>query len=164
MVPRSSIGSEIEGEVTRIEQVRYLEGLSGHSVISLLFLALSGVLVWIGARSIAWVTLIVASGVILNGVSISLWDWLRARIAPLVERPPDADSTRTLQPHRISTEAKAQLGAGFLMIGTFVVTLALLFEMLTRLGPRAGFFLLFGGLAIGNIGALGWVYHTSSSG
>jgi hypothetical protein len=164
MVPRSSIGPEIEGEVTRVEQVRYLKGLSGHSVISLPFLAVSGILAWTGARSIAWVTLIVASGVILNGVSIYLWDWLRARITPLVERPTEADRTRTLQPHRISTEAKAQLGAGFLMIGTFVVALALSFEALTRLGPRVGFFLLFGGLVIGNLGALGWAYHTSSSG
>jgi hypothetical protein len=85
------------------------------------------------------------------------------RIALVVERSTEADRTRTLQPPRISTEAKAQLGAGFLMIGTFVVMLVLLFEALTRLGPRVGFLLLFGGLAVGNLGVLGWLYHTASS-
>lgn len=162
MAPGSSIGSDIEGEVTRIEQVRYLKGGPGHSVISLLFLVLSGVLMWVEYRSVAWVTVIVAFGIVLNGLSIFLWDWLRARIVSAVERPEEAASDRTLRPHRISTEAKVQLGAGLLMIGMFVLTVALLVETLTRLGSRIGFLLLFGGLALGNLGALGWMYHTSS--
>jgi len=162
MVPGSPTGSDIEGEVTRIEQVRYLKSGPGHSVISLLFLVLSGILIWVGYRSVAWVTVIVAFGVVLNGASIFLWDWLRARIVAAVERPDEADSNRTLTPHRISTQAKVQMGAGLLMIGTFVVMVALLVETLTRLGSRIGFLLLFGGLALGNLGALSWMYYTSS--
>jgi hypothetical protein len=162
MVPGSSIGSDIEGEVTRIERVRYLKSGPGHSVISLLFLVLSGILMWIGYRSVAWVTVVVAFGVVLNGLSIFLWDWLRAQIVSAVERPDGADRNRTLTPHRISTEAKVQVAAGLLMTGMFVVTVALVVETVRRLESWLGFLLLFGGLALGNLGALGWMYYTSS--
>jgi hypothetical protein len=161
MVPGSSAGSDIEGEVTRIEQVRYLKGGPGHSVISLLFLVLSVILMWVGYGSIAWIAVVVAFGVVLNGLSIFLWDRVRAHIVSAVERSDEADGNRTLTPHRISTEAKAQLGAGLLLVGSFVVTVALLVETLTRLGSRTGFVLMFGVLALGNLGALGWMYHTS---
>jgi hypothetical protein len=47
------------------------------------------------------------------------------------------------------------------MTGVLIVSIASLFEVLTLLGPRAGFVLLVGALALANLGALGRTYYAS---
>jgi hypothetical protein len=151
----------MEDEVTRVEAVSYLEGASGHGVLSTLFLVVAGVLLYLGEWGGGVVAVIVAFGVALNGFSIYAWDRLRERLLPVVgddgERP-----GRTLTPYRPSPEMRAELLAGFLMVGTFAVVLGLGVLSLDLFGPRTVVYLAVGGLAAGNVAALGWKYHRSS--
>lgn len=161
MGPRSSVKSSVDEEVTRVEQVSYLEGASGHGVLSLLFLVGAVVLVRLGVRSGAVMAVIVAYGVALNGLSIWAWDRLREAVVSVVERGDDAPPARTLTPHRISTEMKAELVAGLVMVGGFVAFLGAVSGIVQLVSVRTTVYLFVGALAAGDLAALGWMYYAS---
>ena len=155
-----SVGSSVAEETTRVESVRYLEGASGHAVLSLVFLAGAGTLYWLNVGGVAVLVGVVAYGVALNGLSIYLWDRLRILFETRFER--DGESVaRTLTPHRVSVEMKAELAAGAVLVGGFIVVLALAVEAFRVLGvQRTGVFAVVA-LALGDLGALAWTYARS---
>jgi hypothetical protein len=57
------VGSTVAEETVRIETVRYLEGASGHAVLSLVVVLVAGVLLYQNRRGVAVVVLLVAYGV-----------------------------------------------------------------------------------------------------
>jgi len=150
----------IEGETTRVGAVRYLEGASGHGVLSTLFLLLAGSLFALGEWGPGVMTLVVAMGVSLNGLSIYAWDRLRAAFA--TDGGSDEEgSTRTLTPHSLSAEMKAELLAGLVMLGAFVAFLVAVTLALRAFSARSVATVLVVGLAVGNLGALAWTYGGS---
>lgn len=170
MVPGSSVGpngdsqpsidSTVDEEVTRVEAVRYLEGASGHGVLSLGFLLAGGTLVKFGAWGAGLMAVVVAYGVALNGLSIYAWDHLRVYFASVVGRSDDPEPSRALTPHRISTEMKAELLTGFTMVGGFVVALGGAVRALQAVGTRVGLYLSVVALAVADVGALLWTFYT----
>lgn len=156
------IDSTVAEEVTRVEAVRYLEGASGHGVLSLLFLVVAVVLsqveVWGGSA----MALVVAYGVALNGLSIYAWDELRRYFAGVVEDRDDGAAERALTPHRLSTEMKAELLTGFTMVGGFAAVLAVGLRILRTVGLELAIYLSVAALALANVGALAWKYHAGS--
>lgn len=170
MVPRSRDGSSddaeapidptVDAEVTRVEGIRYLEGASGHGVLSLLFLLAAAALAEVGRTGAAVMALVIAYGVALNGLSIYAWDRLRTYFASVVRGTDDGPS-RALVPHRISTEMKAELLAGFAMVGGFVVALGVALGVVRAVGPGLAVPLAVGTLAAGNLLALGRTYYAS---
>lgn len=158
--PDQSIGSSVAGETTRVGSVRYLEGASGHGVISLIFLLLAAVLLSQGLFGAAVVASIVAYGVAGNGLSIYMWDELRSFFVRTFESG-GVTPTRTLRPHRISAEMKAEMASGGVMVGGFCVVLAAALALLRTQGFRQSAVIAIGVLAVGNLGALGWTYLRS---
>jgi hypothetical protein len=150
-------GSTVAEETTRVEAVRYLEGVSGHGVFSLLLLSVAAVLFAHGQFGSAVMAGIVAYGVAINGLSIYLWDELRRFFEASLDRS-DETVTRTLVPHRISAETKAELASGAVMVGGFSVVLGITLVLLRTLGFERTALVAAGGLAVGNLGALGWTY------
>jgi hypothetical protein len=153
------IDSTVAEEVTRVEAVRYLEGASGHGVLSLLFLVVAVVLsqveVWGGSA----MALVVAYGVALNGLSIYAWDELRRYFAGVVEDRDDGEAAeRELTPHRFPTEMKAELLTGFTMVGGFAAALAVGLRILRAIGLELAIYLSVAALALANVGALAWKY------
>jgi len=146
-------GSTVEGEVTRVKEVTYLQGATGHGVASLCFLAVAMGLLALGRWDSGVIATVVACGVALNGASIYAWDRLRERFASAVERDGDGPE-RTLTPPTISTEMKAELLAGFTMVGAVAVGIGLVLAGIRYLGVRDTAFLLVGALVVGNVVAL----------
>lgn len=159
--PEQSVGSTVAGEVTRVEAVRYLEGASGHAVASLVFLFAGLVLAWFGVWGGGFMAVVVACGVAAHGLSIYLWDELRAYLQSVVDARDDGRSTRTLTPHSVSTEMKAELLAGLAMVVGLIAGLGVVLAALRAVGPRFTVYLTVGTLAVGNVGALAWVYWTA---
>lgn len=151
----------MEDEVTRVEAVGYLEGATGHAVLSTLFLVVAWLLLYLDAWGGGVAALVVAFGIALNGVSIYLWDRLRELLRPVVERDGER-ADRTLTPYRPSAEMRVELVSGLLMVGGFVVVLGLGIVSLELLGARTVVYLAVGGLCAGNVGAVAWTYRTSS--
>lgn len=155
--PDQGIGSSVAEETTRVEAVQYLEGASGHGVFSLLLLVVAAVLVSQGMVGAAVVAGIIAYGVTANGLSIYLWDELRSFFATTF-RSDDATTTRTLRPHRVTAEVKAELASGVVMVGGLCVFLVVALALFRTLSPKQAALIAVGGLAVGNLGALGWAY------
>ncbi len=160
---QSSPDRTIEGEVTRVESVSYLEGASGHAVASLGFLLIAGVAVRLGAPGVGVVVLIVAYGVALHGLSIYAWDALRASVRSALKRDDNDErrTTRTLTPHTVSTEMKAEMVTGLAMTGGFLACLAVVVAVVRTSSFQVVATLSVGVLAIGNIVALWWMYRSS---
>lgn len=158
--PDASIGSSVAEETTRIEAVRYLEGASGHGVFSLLLLVVAAALFSRDMFGAAVVAGAIAYGVAGNGLSIYIWDELR-RVFMARFDSGDETATRTLRPHHISAEMKAELASGAVMVGGFCVVLVIALELFRTLGPRRSALIAVGGLAVGNLAALGWAYLRS---
>ncbi|MFC6941882.1 hypothetical protein ACFQE8_18190 [Salinirubellus sp. GCM10025818] len=151
----------MEDEVTRVEAVSYLEGASGHAVFSTLFLVAAGLLLYLGIWGGGVVAVVIAFGVALNGFSIYVWDRLRDLLRPVVESDGDRRD-RTLTPYRPSPEMRVELLSGLLMVGGFAVVLGLGILSIDLFGPRTVVYLGVSALGVGNVGALGWKYYTSS--
>lgn len=150
-----AVDSTVAEEVTRVEEVHYLEGASGHGVLSLAFLLGAVVLAAVGARGAGAMAVVVAYGVALNGLSIFAWDRLRLYFAGVAEaREADDGATRDLTPHRLSAEMKAELLAGFTMVGGFTAALGVGLAIFRTVGVRVAIILAVGALAVGNVGAL----------
>jgi len=151
----------MEDEVTRVESVKYLRGVSGHGVFSTLFLCLAAVLILTGRWNVASVAVIIAYGLALNGLSIHLWDVIRERI-----RAGSADMTRrsdrTLRAHSISPEVKAELAAGFVLVGGFIGIAAVVMIGFEYVGLGWHTAIVSAGCALGagNFAALCWFYRT----
>jgi hypothetical protein len=158
----SPVGSSIAEETTRIGAVQYLQGASGHGVFSLLFATLTAGLLMTDRFEMAVLTAVVAYGIALNGVSIYLWDELRLYFRDAFDRE-EASPTRTLRPHRVSAELKAELVAGALLVGGLAVVIGLLVGAVRTTGPRRAVVLAVGALAVGDCGALWWTYVRSNA-
>lgn len=143
---------EIEGEVTRVPAVTYLEGASGHAVGSSLFLLVGG-LIWLSGRPrVGLAAVAVAFLISANGISIWAWNRLRERF----ETPegPDDTPTRTLAANPVSRESAAELKAGAVMSVVLVGVLVVGLVALKSVDPATVGTVAAGGLAIGNVGAL----------
>ncbi|MFB6211206.1 MAG: hypothetical protein ABEI76_06690 [Halobacteriales archaeon] len=164
MVPQSPLDTDVDGEVTRIDAVQYLEGASGHSVLSLLFLLVGAGLLYAGKWGAGVIAVIIAFGVTLNGLSIYTWDRLRAFFITTISHTDSEDTGehRTLDVYRPSPEMKAEMLAGIVMVGGFVLGLVCIYFALQLLGSEQVISLLIAGLAIGNVGGLGWSYYTAN--
>jgi hypothetical protein len=159
-----SADSTVSGEVTRVEAVRYLAGPSGHAVASLGFLFGGVLLLGLGAWGAGAVTVVVAYGVAFHGLSIVVWDELRADLTDRFDSRDARDdgSTRTLTPHRVSTELKTEMIAGFTMVVGLVAGFGAVLAALRVVGPRVTAYLAIGILAVGDAGALAWTYRETA--
>ena len=144
----------LSGEVTRIPSVQYLEGPIAHSIGSLCFLLLGGLLWSVGVTDVAIGAIVVAWLVTLNGLSLYGWDRLRDAIEARDRAPTEDAPDRALSAPSLSVEHKAELGAGFLQVLTLVVTIALTIGVFKLFGVDGGAILLTGLIAAGNLGAL----------
>lgn len=144
----------MEDEVVRLEAVQYLQGATAHGIASLGFLAVSVGLLSYGAWGLGVVTTVVAYGIALNGLSLYVWDRLQAHFTSRTDSPSSA-SERTLTPHRLSPETKADLLGGFVMVGSFVIMLGVASAVLRWFGGRTAPLAAIAALAVGNVLALG---------
>jgi hypothetical protein len=156
------IDTTVDGEVTRVDAVTYFEGASGHAVLSLGFLVAAVALLRLGVVGAAVIAVLVGYGVALNGLSIYAWDELRAYFGSRFATEEDRETERTLTPHTVSTEMKAELLTGLTMVGGFALVLTVTLRIFEGLGTRATVYLSVGALAVGNLAALGWTYHSST--
>jgi len=154
------VGSTIAEETVRIETVRYLEGASGHAVLSLVVILVAGVLLYQDRRGVAVVVLLVAYGVALNGLSIFIWDKLRVYFESTLWGEHGETAPRTLAPHRVSTAMKAELAAGAAMVAGFILFLLLVLSLFRTLGSQHTLILAVGGLMLGCLAGLGWAYKS----
>jgi len=148
----------IEGEVTRVDAVRYLQGALGHAVGSNLFILLGGLLWVLEYSTPAFVSVAVAFLLSANGLSIWAWNRLRAYFAARSARP---EPTRELTASPLSTESRAEMQAGAVMILVFVGLLVVGRFALQFLGPRPFGYLCVGVLTAGNGIALAKALHES---
>ena len=159
----ADIDREIEGEVTRGDEIEYLEGATGHAIGSLVFLAIGGGVFWatgsvgIGLAGFACAFLLTA-----NGLSIYLWDQVRDYVRSAEEDASDDGQTRDLTPHSISTEGKAGIIAAFTQLVAIISALLLCGGMIRLVGPQNGMYLISGVIAVGNVGALVWTQWTGT--
>jgi uncharacterized membrane protein (DUF485 family) len=153
---------DIEGEVTRLEAVKYLQGALGHAVGSTLFLVLGGLL-WVGEYEIfSVVSIAVAFLVSANGLSIWAWDRLRSYFWARSEVPENPESTRELTARPFALESRVEIQAGVVMILVFVALLLLARFSLQFLDPRTFGYVFVGVLSVGNITALAIALRTSA--
>jgi hypothetical protein len=149
-----SVGSTVAEEVVRIESVRWLEGATGHGIISLGFLSVAVFLLELGRRPSGLMAVLVAYGVALNGISIYVWNRLRRSLHAVFERR-STDPDRALRPD-ISAETKAEVLTGFLMVGGLAVALTLLVQTLSLVDPWNAVSIAIVALAVVDVGALVW--------
>lgn len=144
---------EIEGEVTRIEAVRYLQRALGHAFGSLLFLLVAGVFWYGGRAALAWSAVVAASLVSANGLSIWAWDRLREYFTPAAgdDEGPVADARRRAAARGIPSRAEG----GGSQRGRVRGPVAPGVRGLDVFGPRAVGVAMVVGLAVGNLAALG---------
>jgi hypothetical protein len=156
------VGSSVAEETTRIGAVQHLQGASGHGVFSLLFAVFSGVLLLADRFEMAVLTAVVAYVIALNGVSIFLWDELRLYFRDTFDRG-ETSPTRTLRPHGVSAELKAELLAGAVLVGGITAVIGLLVAAVRTMGPRRAVVLAVVGLAVGDSGVLWRTYARSAA-
>jgi len=148
---------EIEGETTRVEAVRYLQGSLGHATASLFLIFVGGVVWLVGYRTFGW---FVVGAFILSANGLSIWAWHRlvAYFTRRAEQSADGP-TRTLRAEPLSTDSTVEMKAGAVMTLLFLVTL-----LVVRFGlvysPRVFGFLSVGFLTVGNAVALVFSYYS----
>jgi hypothetical protein len=152
---------DIEGEVTRVEGVRYLQGAAGHAVGSTLFLLLGGLFWTLAYRSLAVVSVAVACLVSANGLSIWAWDRLRAYFLSRAADSERSDPQRELTVRPLSTDSRVEIQAGAVMLLTVVGLLVAGRFALQFLGTRAFSYLCVAVLSAGNVTALAKTVHES---
>jgi hypothetical protein len=146
------IDRELEGEVTRTEAVRYLQGALGHAVGSLLFLVFAGVL-WVAEyRQFALFGVLGAALISANGFSIWAWDRLREYFT--ARTGGESGSTRTLQARPFSDESLVEMKSGAVIMLSFFGLLMLGRLLVGVLSPWGLAGLGVGALALGNVVAL----------
>ena len=142
----------VEGEVTRVDAVRYLQGALGHAVGSTLFLSLAGLFWLFGMKTIAYVGVVMAFLLSANGLSIWIWDRLQGYFEGRTRQEPDDQRTLTASP--LDAASIVELKAGAVMTGLFVALLVVGRLAILVLSPRFVAFLCVVCLAVGNIVAL----------
>lgn len=153
----------IDGEVTRVESVGYLQGATGHAVFTLVFLAAGGVGYW----ATGWLGFPlggIAAAFLLsaNGLSIYLWDvittYITTQDTDAGETTADSEGSgadRTLSVSLSpSTAHKSEFVASAFQVTILVVTLAVVINTYRQFGAETASLLLAGLLAVGNGGAL----------
>lgn len=153
------VDGKVEGEVTRLDAVRHLQGASGHTVGSSLFLLVGGLLWVVGYEILGGINIILAFLLSANGLSIWAWDRLRVYFERPVLEPDETEPTRTLTAEPLSEESLVELKAGAVMTLTFVGLLVLGRLGLQLLGARFAALLFVGCLALGNVAGLAYVYR-----
>lgn len=145
---------DIEGETTRIDAVRYLQGALGHALGSNLFL-LAGGLLWVRDYEILAFTCVAMAFLLsANGFSIWAWDRLRSYFATRSARPEEVEPARELTASPLSAESRVEMQAGAVMVLVFVGLLVLGRVGSQFLGPRTVGYLSVGLLSLGNVAAL----------
>lgn len=149
----------IDDEVTRLDAVRHLQGASGHTVGSSLFLLVGGLLWAVGYGILGGISISLAFLLSANGLSIWAWNRLRAYFESRIPEPDETEQTRTLTVKPFSDESLVEMKAGAIMTLTFVGFLVLGRLGLQILGPRLAAILFVGCLGLGNVAALAYVYY-----
>jgi hypothetical protein len=145
---------DIEGEVTRIDAVRYLQGGLGHALGSNLFLLLGGLL-WVVEYGILALTCVAMAFLLsANGFSIWAWDRLRGYFAARSARREETAPPRELTASPLSPESRVEMQAGAVMILVLFGLLVLGRVALQFLGPRITGYLCVGLLSLGNVTVL----------
>lgn len=147
------IGGDVEGEVTRVEAVKYLQGALGHAVGSLTLLLGAAVLVGVGRPTFSWFAVVGAALLSANGVSIWAWDGLQAYFEP--DDAADAGPDRALSAQPLSTASLVEMKAGAVMILSLVAVLVVGRLGIRYFGSRAVGVAAVVCLAGGNVVALG---------
>lgn len=150
MVP--DIGGDVEGEVTRVEAVKYLQGALGHAVGSLVLLLGAAVLLAVSRPTLGWLAVVAAALLSANGVSIWAWDGLQAHFAPDDATDEGPDRALTAQP--LSTASLVEMKAGAVMLLSLVALLVVARFALQYFGSRAVGAAAVVCLAGGNVAAL----------
>jgi len=174
----AGVVSPIDDEVTRIDAVRHHAGVVGHGALSLAFLAAAVVLVARGMVGSAVLTLGLAYGVALNGVTAYAWDRLREYFAAALGDGA-ADSTqvhvprgvsvrtdllaaarrsvaaRTPRSGRVSTETQVELLATTVLAGGLLAALGAAVAVLRFAGLTLAVYLFVAVLLAGIVGAFG---------
>ncbi|MXR20484.1 hypothetical protein [Halobacterium bonnevillei] len=128
------IGGEIEGEVTRVEAVKYLQGALGHAVGSLTFLLAAAVFLVFGYSAFAWLSVLSAALLSANGLSIWGWERLQTHFAA---QAAESEPTRSLTANPLSTESVVEMKAGAVMLFAFLAVLLVAGSAVQYLDPRA---------------------------
>lgn len=153
----------LQDEVTRVESVGYLQGATGHGVLTLVFLAIGGVGYWITAWVVFPVAFIVSSFLIsANGLSIYLWDVITTYVwtketggEQTTEAAGQRAEERTLSVSlSLSTAHKAEFAASIFQALLLVVALGVIVNAYRVLEVETASLLLAGVLAVGNAGGL----------
>ena len=156
---------EIEGEITRAESVKYLQGAPAHAIGSIVFLVFGGVVFWsTGLLGIGLATFASAFLLSANGLSIHAWNRVRDYVVSRNEDEDDTGPTRELAALSLSTEHKAELTGGLVQAGGLIGVLLVGGGLFRLFGPRIAVYLIAGLIMVGNIGALLRVWRTTSSG
>jgi hypothetical protein len=148
-------GSEngIEGEVVRVEAVRYLDGPVGHAVGSMVFVV-AGSVFWVtGAPSLGGYVLAIAFLVSANGLSIWAWTRLQTYFAARTQTRETAE-TRTLKAQPIGKDSIVALKTGAVMVPSLVVLLLVGLGAVQLLGLLVAGLLFVVVLVLGNLAAI----------
>ncbi len=179
----AGITAPIEDEVTRIEAVRHHAGVVGHGALGVAFLVASVVLASRGMVGTAVLTLGIAYGVVLNGVTAYAWDRLREYFASVLgdgqdgstplHVPPNASAkTDVLAATRngvtaagsadsrwVSWETRVELLATTVLAGGVLAALGAAVAVFRLVGVEFGLYLFAATLAVGILGAFGVAYR-----
>lgn len=144
----------IEGEVVRVDAVRYLDGPVGHAVGSLVF-AFAGSIIWVTDNpTMAGFVLFLAFLVSANGISIWAWTRLQAYFTARSATSEATAETRTLTAAPLGTDSIATLQTGAVMVPSFVVLLAVGLGAIQVLGLVLAGLLFLVVLVLGNLAAV----------
>lgn len=153
---------KIDGEVTRVAGVSYLQGASGHAVGTILSGAVALLFLSTGRLAVAWVAIFAALLLAGNGLSIYAWDTLRVRFEVAAEEA-DPGPERTLTAHRLSAETAAEMKASLVMVVALLAVLFVGFEVLRWFGPQTAALLYVAAIVAGSLAALAWSRMRSSA-
>ncbi|MEF8775433.1 MAG: hypothetical protein V5A43_02885 [Haloarculaceae archaeon] len=147
-------GGDIEGEVTRVEAVTYLEGAVGHAVGSLLFAAV-GIYIWFTGDP-AFAALVIAIGFLLSGNGLSLWAWSRLQTYVASQRatPEPDEVTRSLKVDPISQNSLLTVKTGAVIVPSLAGFLLLALGAVYLLGVALASYLFVAILLLGNVTAI----------
>lgn len=146
------IGGDLDGEVTRVEAVKYLQGALGHAVGSLALLFAAAVLLAVGRPALGWLAVVLAALLSANGVSIWAWDRLQSYFAP--DDASEQSPERELSASPLSAASRVEMKAGAVMTLSLFALLVGGRLAIRYLGARAVGVAAAVTLAVGNVVAL----------
>jgi len=145
----------IEGEVTRVEEVKHYASALGHGVLSFVFLSVAIVLVDYGMVGTAFLMVGFAYAIVLNWVTSQAWDRLRAFLdAKIGEESPEMVAPNW-PIHRDRVELLAMFILGTALVPVFGAGIAVLSVLSTETAVYLFSAVLFAGL----LGTVAWAYR-----